>query len=110
MVSPTAFARTLVVAAFAALLAFAPAHAQQVVTVTTTTVTWTYDGTEGDDGADYIGEDAALLDDAALAGDADFAAARRYAPSATLATLGQAKTPMLTTWIVRFSGPNRVRS
>lgn len=90
MVSPAAFVRTLIVAAFAALLAFAPAHAQQVVTVTTT-VTWTYEdsGDEGDAGA--IDEQAALLDDEGLAEDADLGATRRYAPSATLATLGQAK-------------------
>ena len=88
MVSPSALFRTLIVAAFAAVLAFAPAHAQQVMTITTTTVTWTYD-----DGADedVIDEGAALLDDEALAEDADFAATRRYAPSAALATLGHAK-------------------
>lgn len=96
MVSPAAFFRTLVVAAFAAVLAFAPANAQQVMTVTTTTVTWVYDDAGDpdfgdDDGADYIDENAALLDDEALAEDADLGATRRYAPSATLATLGQAK-------------------
>ena len=81
MGSPSAFLRTLIVAALAAVLAFAPAHAQQVVTITTTVTTWTYD--EGDDaGADYIDEDAALLDDEALAEDGDFAATRRYAPAA----------------------------
>ena len=48
MVSPAAALRTLIVAAFAAVLAFAPAHAQQVVTVTTT-VTWTYDDAGDDD-------------------------------------------------------------
>lgn len=91
MVSPSAFLRTLIVAALAAVLAFAPAHAQQVVTITTTTVTWTYadDGDEADH--EYIDEDAALLDDEALAEDAEFAATRRYAPAATLATLGHAK-------------------
>ncbi|MFC3784897.1 hypothetical protein GGR90_003267 [Sphingopyxis italica] len=88
MVSPSAFLRTLIVAALAAVLAFAPAHAQQVVTITTTTVTWTYEDA-GDE--DYIDEDAALLGDEGLAEDAEFAAARRYAPSATLATLGHAK-------------------
>ena len=41
MMSPAALARTLIAAAFAAVLAFAPAEAQQVVSVTTT-VTWTY--------------------------------------------------------------------
>src|SRR3546814_4316493 len=75
MISPSAFVRTLIVAALAAVLAFAPANAQQVVTITTTTVTWTYE--DGD--VEYIDEDA------------EFAAARRYAPSATLATLGHAK-------------------
>ena len=90
MGSPSAFLRTLIVAALAAVLAFAPAHAQQVVTITTTVTTWTYD--EGDDaGADTIDEDAALLDDEALADDAEFAATRRYAPAATLTTLGHAK-------------------
>lgn len=91
MVSPSAFLRTLIIAALAAVLAFAPAQAQQVMTVTTTTVTWTYDDAGDDDGADYIDEDAALLDDEALAEDAGFAATRRYAPAATLATLGHAK-------------------
>jgi hypothetical protein len=89
MVSPAALCRTLIVAAFAALLAFAPAHAQQVVTVTTTTVTWTYEDA-GDD-APAFDEEAALLGDAALAADADLGATRRYAPSPSLATLGQAK-------------------
>ncbi len=100
MVSPSAFLRTLIIAALAAVLAFAPAHAQQVMTVTTTTVTWTYDDAGEDDGAAYndayndegvIDEDAALLDDEMLAEDADFASTRRYAPAATLATLGHAK-------------------
>lgn len=90
MVSPTAFVRMLVITAFAAVLAFAPAQAQQFVTVTTT-VTWTYDDADSGDGADDIDEDAALLGDEALAADGDFAPVRRYAPSATLATLGQAK-------------------
>ena len=92
MVSPAALVRTLIIAAFVALLAFAPASAQQVVV--TTTVTWTYD--TGDDSADaddagVIDESAALLADEGLAEDADLGATRRYAPSATLATLGQAK-------------------
>lgn len=89
-----AFVRTLIVAAFAAVLAFAPAHAQQAISVTTTTVTWVYDDAgdpDFDDGIEYIDENAALLDDEALAEDADLGATRRYAPSATLATLGQAK-------------------
>jgi hypothetical protein len=94
MVSPAALCRTLIVAALAAVLAFAPAHAQQVVTITTTTVTWSYDepayAEAGYDDA-VIDEDAALLDDAALAADADLGATRRYAPAASLATLGQAK-------------------
>ena len=95
MVSPSAFVRTLIVAALAAVLAFAPAHAQQVVTITTTTVTWTYEDAD-DEGAtsrdgDVIDEGAALLDDEALAEDADFAATRRYAPAPALATLGHAK-------------------
>jgi hypothetical protein len=89
MVSPAALCRTLIVAALAALLAFAPAHAQQVVTITTTTVTWSYDDGAYEDAV--IDEDAALLDDAALAADADLGATRRYAPAASLATLGQAK-------------------
>ena len=95
MVSPSApvhaLVRTLVIAALAAVLAFAPAHAQQVVTITTTTVTWTYEDAGDDDSAGYIDEDTALLDDEALAEDADFASTRRYAPAATLATLGHAK-------------------
>lgn len=91
MVSPSAFVRTLIIAALAAVLAFAPAQAQQVMTVTTTTVTWTYDDAGEDDGAHYIDEGAALLDDEALTEDAEFASARRYAPAATLATLGHAK-------------------
>lgn len=88
MVSPAAILRTLIVAALAALLAFAPAQAQRVVTITTTTVTWTYE-----DGAyEEAGDDAAaLLDDEALAAEADLGATRRYAPSASLATIGHAK-------------------
>ena len=43
MVSPSAsmhaFVRTLIIAALAAVLAFAPRHAQQGMTITTTTVT-----------------------------------------------------------------------
>ncbi|HEY0595851.1 alpha/beta hydrolase [Sphingopyxis sp.] len=90
MVPPSTLLRMLIVAAFAAVLAFAPAHAQQVVTVTTTTVTWTWDDA-ADDGAGYVDEDAALLDDEVLAEDSGFAATRRYAPAATLATPGHAK-------------------
>jgi len=92
MVSMTAIVRTLIVAFFAAVLAFAPVRAQQVVTVTTTTVTWVYDDADADaDDGSVIDEGAALLDDEALASDADLGATRRYAPSDALATLGQAK-------------------
>lgn len=92
MVLPTAFVRTLVAAAFAAVLAFAPAHAQQYITVTTTTVTWSYDDAAGDDADAWDFDiDTALLDDEELADEADFAPARRYAPSATLAAPGRAK-------------------
>ena len=91
MVPPIALVRTLLVAAFAAVLAFAPAHAQQAMTVTTTTVTWAYDDAGDDDATGYIDENAALLDDEGLAEDTDMGATRRYAPSATLATLGHAK-------------------
>ncbi|HWW55656.1 MAG TPA: alpha/beta hydrolase [Sphingopyxis sp.] len=91
MASPSAFLRTLIIAALAAVLAFAPAQAQQVMTITTTTVTWTWDDAGNHDGAEFIDEDAALLDDEALAEDAGFASTRRYAPSADLATLGHAK-------------------
>ncbi|WP_326914110.1 alpha/beta hydrolase [Sphingopyxis chilensis] len=91
MISPSAFLRTLIVAALASVLAFAPAQAQQLVTITTTTVTWTYEDAGDEEGADYIDEDMALLDDEALVEDAELAAARRYAPAASLATLGHAK-------------------
>ena len=87
MVLPSALVRTLIVACLAAVLAFAPAQAQQVVT--TTTVTWTY--TTSDDDGDVLNEDAALLDDEAVASDADLGATRRYAPSSQLAALGRAK-------------------
>ena len=91
MVSPAAILRTLIVAALAALLAFAPAQAQRVVTITTTTVTWTYeDEADANDGAS-LDEAAMLLDDEALAAEADLGATRRYAPSASLATLGPAR-------------------
>ncbi|WP_432768906.1 MAG: alpha/beta hydrolase [Sphingopyxis sp.] len=91
MISPTAFLRTLVIAASAAVLAFAPAQAQQVVTVTTT-VSWTYADEDADNAEpDAIDEQAALLGDEGLSGDADLAATRRYAPGATLATLGRAQ-------------------
>ena len=92
MVSPSAIVRTLIAALFAAVIAFAPVHAQQAFTVTTTTVTWSYD--DADDG-NAIDEDEALLGDEALASDAGVeafgGATRRYAPGAALATLGHAK-------------------
>ncbi|QXF10836.1 MULTISPECIES: alpha/beta hydrolase [Sphingopyxis] len=103
-VAPAALARTLLVALFAALLAFAPpqARAQQLVTVTTTvttTVTWIDDnasdaGNAGaqfaDDADEFAADDdtAALLGDTAVAGEADLGATRRYAPGAGLATRG----------------------
>ena len=83
MMSPAALVRTLIVAALAAVLAFAPAQAQQVVTITTTTITWDY--------ADEEDDSAALLNDKALAEDTEFAATRRYAPAASFATLAHAK-------------------
>ncbi|WP_188236496.1 alpha/beta hydrolase [Sphingopyxis sp. LK2115] len=89
MVSPFALLRTLVVAAFAAVLALAPAQAQWV-TIVTTTVTWTHIDASDDD-LGFIEEDAALLDDEALAEEEAFGATRRYAPAATLATLGHPK-------------------
>ena len=99
MMSPTALVRSFFIALCAAVLAFAPAHAQQGFIITTT-VSWTW-GDAGDGGSDVafddeaddtaIDEDAALLDDEGLADDADMAATRRYAPAATLATLGRAK-------------------
>lgn len=94
MASPVALVRTLFVALCAAVLAFAPAQAQQGLTVTTT-VSWTWEevGDAYDDGAvfDEVDEDGALRNDEALSEDVDLAATRRYAPSATLATLGRAK-------------------
>ena len=61
MIVSVALVRTLFVALFATVLAFAPAHAQQAVIITTT-ISWTDD--KADDGnARAIGEDAALLDD-----------------------------------------------
>ena len=94
--SLTTLLRTLCVAFCAAVLAFAPAHAQQGLTVTTT-VSWTWEEVGGDDDDavfqddGVLDDDAALLDDDALAEDADMAATRRYAPGATLATLGRAQ-------------------
>lgn len=95
MVSPSAIVRTLIAALFAAVIAFAPVHAEQAFTVTTTTVTWSYadgsyDVADAGDGR-VIEEDEALLADETLASDADLGATRRYAPSAALATLGHAK-------------------
>ncbi len=91
MVSPVALVRSFFVALCAAVLAFAPAQAQQGLTVTTT-VSWTWEEVgDADDGSAVFDDDAALLDDEALAEDADLTATRRYAPSATLATLGRAR-------------------
>lgn len=85
---PPALLRSAIVALLAAVLAFAPAQAQTVVTVTTT-IGWTYEEVDGPAAA--LDEQTALLDDAALADAADLGATRRYAPAATLATLGPAK-------------------
>lgn len=97
MIAPVALVRTLLVALCAAALVFAPAHAQQMVVVTTT-ISWTYEDTDGDMGADddrAIDEDAALLDDETLAdaaqADETPGTTRRYAPHAALATLGHAQ-------------------
>ncbi|MBL9066920.1 MAG: alpha/beta hydrolase [Sphingopyxis sp.] len=95
MVLPPALFRTLCVALCAAVLAFAPAQAQQGITVTTT-VSWTWQEVDGDDenaafDDEVLDDEPALLDDEALAEDADLTATRRYAPSATLATLGRAR-------------------
>lgn len=88
MISPTALARTLFVALCAAVLAFAPARAQQVVTVTTT-VTWSYESPG--DGPSFD-EDEAFTDEGAFAeDDADFAPARRYAPAPALTAPTRAK-------------------
>ena len=100
--SPVALVRTLFVALYAAVLAFAPAQAQaqaQQGWTVTTTVSWTWDdGSDVEAAADddahddaAIDDEAALLDDDALADDADMAATRRYAPGAALATQGRAK-------------------
>lgn len=83
MISLAALARTSIALLCAAVLAFAPARAHEVVTVTTT-VTWTWE--EAGDG-EAPGFDA----EEAFADDADFGAARRYAPDPRLATLGEAK-------------------
>ena len=90
MVSPVALVRSFFVALCAAVLAFAPAQAQQGLTVTTT-VSWTWEEVDGDEDSAAFDDEDALFDDDALAADAAMAATRRYAPSATLATLGRAK-------------------
>lgn len=90
---PPALLRSAIVALLAAVLAFAPAQAQTVVTITTT-IDWTYEEVDGPAAIldrTALDEDATLLDDAALADTADLGATRRYAPAATLATLGPAK-------------------
>jgi hypothetical protein len=93
MVQPLALLRTLGIALIAATLAFAPARAEVrfVTTITTTTVSWV-----DDDAANASFDDESLLDDATLADedgavDTGLSATRRYARSASLATLGRAK-------------------
>ncbi len=92
MVLPFALFRSLGVALIAATLAFAPARAAEsnATSITlTTTISWV-DVDDDSDAADI--DNAVLLDDATLAEeDKDLAATRRYAPSASLATLGKAK-------------------
>ena len=90
MMSVTALCRLLIVALCASVLAFAPARAAEFVTNVTVTTTWSSGDDDAADG-DFIDEGAALLDDDALAVDADMGATRRYAPSGSLATLGRAK-------------------
>lgn len=127
MARPAALFRTLTVALFAAVLAFAPAQAQQFVTVTTTTTIWTVE--EDDDapsfagalpGDDALWADAALLDDAALSlggaealdALADRAATRRYAPAPHLSIPAPAGpyagTPTAGTQVRARFGPFRV--
>ena len=92
--SAVALARTLIVALFASVLAFAPGQAQQVVTTTITTTTWTITTGGDDDGFDeddVLDEGDALLGDDALAASADMGATRRYAPAAHLRTPGRAQ-------------------
>lgn len=91
MVHAAALLRTFCVALFAAVLAFAPAQAQQVVTITTTITSWTYDEVEDEGAAPFLDGDELFEDDTAFADDAGFAPARRYAPSAHLPTPGRAK-------------------
>lgn len=84
MVTPSALFRTLMVALCAAVVAFAPAQAEQAVTITTTTV-WTYADEEESD-------DVALPDHDGLAEEAEPAALRRYVPNpAPAASPGRAK-------------------
>lgn len=78
MTSIAALVRLIVVALCAAVLAFAPARAQQVVTIITTV---SYE----------VADDTALTGDEALAGDDAAGATRRYAPGAAIATLGHAR-------------------
>lgn len=92
MIAPVALVRLVVVALCAAVLAFAPAHAQQQMVIVTTTVSWTYEYT--DDDARTIAENVALLDDEMLAAaevDKTQSATRRYAPHAAVAMLGRAQ-------------------
>ncbi|PKP87839.1 MAG: alpha/beta hydrolase [Alphaproteobacteria bacterium HGW-Alphaproteobacteria-17] len=88
MVLPVALVRSFFVALCAAVLAFAPAHAQQGWTVTST-VSWTWEDVGGEDGGALFDNDEALAGDEVL--DAEAAPARRYAPSASLATAGRAR-------------------
>ncbi|SKB80466.1 alpha/beta hydrolase [Sphingopyxis flava] len=90
MVTSAALARTLIVAGFSALIAFAPAQARPFVTVTTT-VTWTYEDEIGPDDEEGIGNAPSLLDDGALALEPDRGVTRRYAPAPAVSTLGPAK-------------------
>src|SRR3546814_5981572 len=85
MISATALCRTLIVAALAALLAFAPAHAQQLVTIVTTTVSWTYEENIEDDGI-LLDETDALLGDEGL-GDGALAADRSEEHTSELQSL-----------------------
>ncbi|MDZ3830579.1 MAG: alpha/beta hydrolase [Sphingopyxis sp.] len=99
MVSPAALFRMLTVALLAAVLAFAPARAQQFVTITTTTTVTTTVWTIEDDGAGAgitprIDDDGQAIE-IADPDDADRTATRRYAgmsalpaPVAALARFG----------------------
>jgi Predicted periplasmic protein len=90
MVTPAALTRTLIVAAFAAMLAFAPAQARPFVTVTTT-VTWSYEEEVGPDDEEGIDHAYSLLDDGALAAEPDEGAPRRHARAPAVSTPGPAK-------------------